>query len=197
MHDPGAAARGRATATGAVDDAARRAVDDRRRGILGHGRGRRARARSGGRQRLSGRRLRASDRRLPRLERRGRNFPLKRRERSPWRLNRYRRGERRGGLRRRARFRGHAQRERDGECQGRDSGREQPANPRARVVMGCLCSQCGCPPTRCRCHGGSRRRRNGCWPSRCSRSRPSARPGCGRPNSESRGCWSWLPPIPL
>jgi hypothetical protein len=199
VHDPGAAAtRGPAPATGAVDDAAGRTVHDRRRRrSLGHSRGRRARARDRDGRARSGRRLGVSGRLWPRLQPGGRDFAVKRRHRRPRRLNRDRGSERRGYLRARARLRGHAQRERERERQGRRSDRKQPANPRARVVMWCLCFQCGCPPTRCRCHGDSPRRRNGCSPSRCSRSPTSDRRGCARPSSESRGCWSWLPPIPL
>ena len=219
MHDTRAAARGRSPASravhhpaGAVDDTTRRldACDTARRRLADAGRGL-SNAWAGGDQRgrllLPGNGLRA------RLQPGRRDVSLERWDRRSRRLDRDGRGQRWSGLRRGARLRREPEPERSREQRTRRCGREPatvaidargpgaahaaagvPAGPavlrRWGVSMRCRSSQRGYPPIRRRCCAGSRRRRSDYWPSRCSRSRPSARRGCGRPSSGSRGCWS-------
>ena len=151
------------------------------------------------------------DRRRPGLQRRDRNVTLESRHADVRRLDRDRRRQRRCGLRGRARLGRPSQSKCPDEQDARYCGREQaPAAPRCRpfawpdrerafhhCAMRRRSSQCGSPIARHRFRSGSRRRRSGCWPSRCSRSPPSAQPGCDRRSSESRECWGSLRPTPL
>ncbi len=183
----------RSAAARAVDDPARLAVDRRRRAGCGStpAAAQECSAVDGaGATGAAGAESPRLDRWRARLQRRRGDGTLEGRHRGPRRLNRHRRRQRRGDLRTRARLRRHAEGKRGDECHHCRGGRKQGGAMRQRS------SQCGCPLTRCRCRAGSRHRRNGSRPSRCSRSRPSARRGCGRPRSESRGCWSSLLPTP-